>query len=301
MHKTNSYHYDCKRMSQNFEIKVEREATNAWLSIKASCNYKGGNQRLRQELGNKSLAQLSITFYKSNLTYHGVFRSYGKDGKETKKQKVEYDYYNGFMPSFYNNVTGYGLYKRYPFLSVLKGISHVLLLCCICEALQLEYITKSSEIALEASGSLEDPDIKHTPEESMTKLVAYYEKLGFYQMFPQYYHIGIADYFVPMIATVEDLINKCNFDNVSPELLRMVPVKMCKEYCSVPAIPPYVDVDPDEEQEDEDEEYASRSFGGRSARSPVRSPYKLSARSPARSPTKSASTRSPYLLRSRVL
>ena len=139
------------------------------------------------------------------------------------------DGYNGFISFFYNYITQKKLDKqRFPFLEQVKGISYGMLLCCICKALKLGFITSSSTIALEASGLIEGMD----ETRSMINLVENYRKIGFSEMFPEHYDFGIAQTFVPMIGKVETIISNCTFEKVSKELLAILPVKMCKNICN---------------------------------------------------------------------
>jgi hypothetical protein len=97
-------------------------------------------------------------------------------------------------------------------------------MCCLCEAIKLEYITRESIVILDASGSTLDKN-------DMGGLVKYYESLGFQQIDPEYYEIGVRQTIVPMKAKVKSLIKRCSFENISPELLSILPTKLCDEIC----------------------------------------------------------------------
>ena len=115
----------------------------------------------------------------------------------------------------------------FEFLKQVKGISYGMLLCCICKALKLGFITSSSNIALDASGSISGMDKKI----SMTKLVEYYKKIGFSEIYPELHDYNIESEIVPMIGKVETIISNCTFEKVSKELLEILPVRMCKNIC----------------------------------------------------------------------
>ena len=237
------YDYIVKSMPRDFMIKISREMTYSTLTIHADCEYIGNNEQLHQDLieeGESSespLMTLTIVFTKHQKPYQGTAGNYD----------FTYDKHNGFLSGFFNNITVYGLHKRYPFLSKLKGIGHALLLCCICEALQLKFIDLSSEIILEASGEIKDNHSESQGPPDMSGLVAYYNSLGFEKMFPQFYRSGHRSWYIPMKARVDQLIQRCNFSNVSQELLSILPVRMCKRFCKIPRVPTfeYVQYDKD--------------------------------------------------------
>lgn len=172
------------------------------------------------------LAIVVITFNSNKINSYDY--EYLDDETESFKT-ITTGGYNGFISLFFNYITQKNLDKKiFPFLEKVKGISYGMLLCCICKALKLGFITSSSTIALEASGLIEGMD----QTRSMTNLVENYRKIGFSEMFPEHHDFGIAQTFVPMIGKVETIISNCTFEKVSKELLAILPVRMCKNICN---------------------------------------------------------------------
>jgi hypothetical protein len=172
---------------------------------------------------NIELAVVNITFY-SNSIQLDDFTYLDKTITSTDK-----DIYNGYLKKFYNYITSENLdTTRFEFLKKVKGISYGMLLCCICNALKLGFITSSSNISLKASGVISGMNEK----ESLTSLVEYYKKIGFSEMFPHLHEYNIDNEVVPMIGKVETIISNCTFDNLSKELLEILPVRMCKNICN---------------------------------------------------------------------
>jgi hypothetical protein len=161
------------------------------------------------------MAEIEMIFYKNPQQYKGMLQN--------GEIELFYDKHKGFLRSLYNHVTQLSLDKRYVFLQKCRGIAHAMLLCCLCQALKLSYITKESEILLEASGYVVN-------KPSMDGLVEYYKKIGFTELFPEYYEEAIVN-FVPMIGKVQHLVDQCSFKNVSQELLNLLPIKLCKDIC----------------------------------------------------------------------
>ena len=172
------------------------------------------------------LAFVLITF-NSSKSYPYEYECLDNETESFKT--ITADGYNGFISLFYNYITQKNLDKKiFPFLEQVKGICYGMLLCCICKALKLGFITSSSTIALEASGLIEGMD----QTKSMTKLVENYQKIGFSEMFPEHRCYGITQTFVPMIGKVETIISNCTFEKVSKDLLAILPVRMCKNICN---------------------------------------------------------------------
>ena len=80
---------------------------------------------------------------------------------------------------------------------------------CLQKALDLEFISLSSIIILQAI----IPSGKLQPSVSMPKLLEYYERMGFKQMFPEHYEKAMEnidedlDNYIPMIGKVENIID----------------------------------------------------------------------------------------------
>jgi hypothetical protein len=223
----------------DFQIELSSETkiiqNNKQLKCVASLIYTGKNgdfliyiKRIKnlkiQPLAtNIELAVVNITFY-SNSIQLDDFTYLDKTITSTDK-----DIYNGYLKKFYNYITSENLdTTRFEFLKKVKGISYGMLLCCICNALKLGFITSSSNISLKASGVISGMNEK----ESLTSLVEYYKKIGFSEMFPHLHEYNIDNEVVPMIGKVETIISNCTFDNLSKELLEILPVRMCKNICN---------------------------------------------------------------------
>ena len=229
-------------MSEDFAIKIDETKIkeDKKTVYEATLTYKGDNQefidyiesvnidrKLKNKIDIKKLASVTISFYLQFKPY-----IYNYDDKMDPNLALSYkDDYDGFLNEFYNKITEYKLNTtKFPFLKQLKGISYGMLLCCICKAMSERLITRSSTIILEASGGIIDMD----RGQSIDNLVKYYERIGFNQMFPDYYDIAIKSEsgFIPMIAQVKDIIRLCNFENISKELLTVLPTDLCKDICT---------------------------------------------------------------------
>lgn len=223
----------------DFQIELSSETkiieNNKQLKCVASLIYTGKNcdfliyiksiknLKIQPLATNIELAVVNITFY-SNSIQLDDFTYLDKTITSTDK-----DIYNGYLKKFYNYITSENLdTTRFEFLKKVKGISYGMLLCCICNALKLGFITSSSNISLKASGVISGMNEK----ESLTSLVEYYKKIGFSEMFPHLHEYNIDNEVVPMIGKVETLISNCTFDNLSKELLEILPVRMCKNICN---------------------------------------------------------------------
>ena len=203
---------------QNFMIKVYSTATNdALLKVSAYLYYTGDDQNLKDKLGdrNSTLAYVNISFYIEEMKYSGTVGS-----------KRITTTYNGFLNSLYNYASKSKLYERFPVLKKVKGISYVLMICCICQAFKLGFIIPTDYIVLEASGEIIDKD--------MYGLVDYYKSIGFSPLVPDLLEISVEENsYVPMRAQVEKIISMCTLENVSPEMLNLLPVRMCKGMCGL--------------------------------------------------------------------
>jgi len=210
-------------------------ANNKQLKCVASLIYTGKNRdfliyiksitklKIKPLETNIKLAVVEITFY-SNSIQLDDFTYLDKTITSTDK-----GIYNGYLYGFYNYITRENLdTTRFEFLKKVKGISYGMLLCCICNALKLGFITSSSNISLKASGVISGMNEK----ESLTSLVEYYKKIGFSEIFPEYHEYNIDNEVVPMIGKVETLISNCTFENLSKELLEILPLRMCKNICN---------------------------------------------------------------------
>ena len=217
-------------VEDDFRIRIESSSINKnTLHCKAYLEYIGENKTLLEYIEGLRqhyepiIAYVNIRFDSDTMTYRGAGYDINYTRRGTKKIKLPFFMYNGFLNQFYNYASGYDLYKKFPVLQKTKGISYVLLMCCICEALKLGFITPESILMLEASGSIEG--------ESMLKLIKYYEKIGFSVMYPEYLDIGVQDQFVPMKAQVKTIVDLCNVETVSPDMMKLLPVQMCKGIC----------------------------------------------------------------------
>ena len=216
-------------------ITVKSTTTNnTTLQCKAMLEYIGDDQNIREyfkgmyspEKDDSSVIAYVTIRFDTELSEFSF--SYERDySTRTRRRKIRLptSRYHGYLFAFYNYASKHSLYQQFPVLQKTKGISYVLLLCCICEALKLGFITPESDIMLEASGSIAG--------QPMDNLVRYYEQLGFSVIYPQYLEIGLENQFVPMKAQVQRFISLCTVDRVSPEMLNLLPVRMCKGMCGL--------------------------------------------------------------------
>jgi len=225
---------DFPRTDFQIELFSETKITgnNKQLKCVASLIYTGKNRdfliyiksitklKIKPLETNIKLAVVEITFYSNSIQL---------DDFDKTITSTDKDIYNGYLSEFHNYITRENLdTTRFEFLKKVKGISYGMLLCCICNALKLGFITSSSNISLKASGVISGMNEK----ESLTRLVEYYKKIGFSEIFPQLHDYNIDNEVVPMIGKVETLISNCTFDNLSKELLDILPVRMCKNICN---------------------------------------------------------------------
>jgi len=230
-------------MSDDFDINIDETKQDKTIVYRATLMYKGNNTEFTDyieklntsgkltggKINIQSLASVTITFYSKTIFED---YEYKYDYDDNPKLAVYYkDGYDGFLNGFYNKLTEHKLdTKRFLFLKQLKGISYGMLLCCICKAIKAGLIKNSSNIILEAAGVIIDMDSR----QSIGNLVKYYERIGFKKMFPDYYDIAIKSEsgYIPMIAQVKDIINLCNFKNISKELLTILPTDLCRDICT---------------------------------------------------------------------
>ena len=105
-------------------------------------------------------------------------------------------------------------------------------MCCICQALQTEIITPDCKIISE------EFDIVNGMQQSESIPIAIknYESFGFTQLFPEIYEYVMErvgdEGLLPMIATIKNIIDLCDFKRVSPELLAILPKDFCKDFCN---------------------------------------------------------------------
>ena len=209
-------------MDKDFSIKIESIKTKKSIRYTATITYIGDDDKLHSFLDKKRKEH--IAYIKLTITpikkYNFIIIS----------SKLNYNQpHDGMLNLFYNYASMYNMYSEFPITKKLKGASYALLMCCFCDALKTGYITPSSKIFLEASGTIEGTD----KVESMKKLVKHYESLGFEQAFPDLYDKAIEYELVPMIGSVKDIVNNCGFDNISKELKDILPIQMCLDICNL--------------------------------------------------------------------
>jgi hypothetical protein len=119
---------------------------------------------------------------------------------------------NCHLFSFYNKAIQYNL-QKFDAIKRLKGIGNMLLCIVLGDIISSNILSKDNFITLEASGEIEG--------KGMEGLVKYYEKLGFKQVYPQLFDIGISQTNVPMKATLGDIINNCNFSDMSEDVNKL--------------------------------------------------------------------------------
>ena len=126
---------------------------------------------------------------------------------------------NCHLFSLYNKAIKYNL-QKFDAIKRLKGLGHMLLCVIVNDILSKNILTREQFITLEASGEIEG--------KNMEGLVKYYETLGFKQVYPQLLEVGISQTNVPMKATLGDIIDNCNFSQMSEDvnkLYRTVSIK----------------------------------------------------------------------------
>jgi len=119
---------------------------------------------------------------------------------------------NCHLYSFYNNALTYDL-ENFDSIKRLKGIGRMLLCVIIHDILDKKILSRDNFITLEASGEIGG--------KGMEGLVRYYEKLGFRQIFPDLFKVGIAQSNVPMKATLGEIIDNCDFSDMSEDVNKL--------------------------------------------------------------------------------
>ena len=168
--------------------------------------YKGSDFNIIEKMGIIDLARVGIIFYSSEVTEYDyyTYNSISRP-KKWKSYKVPY---RGLITSCSNFIMHSDNVKKYPFLENFKYIDYMIFVICLQKALDLKFISLSSNIILQAR----IPSGKIQPSVSMPKLLQYYERMGFKQMFPEHYEKAMEnidedlDNYIPMIGKVEDII-----------------------------------------------------------------------------------------------
>jgi len=119
---------------------------------------------------------------------------------------------NCHLFSFYNKAIQYNL-QKFDAIKRLKGIGHMLLCVVLGDIISSDILSKDNFITLEASGEIEG--------KGMEGLVKYYEALGFKQVYPQLFDIGISQTNIPMKATLGEIIGNCNYSNMSQDVQQL--------------------------------------------------------------------------------
>jgi hypothetical protein len=205
------------------------------LESTATLSYIGNDENFIEYIENLNskyyidldrLAYVRINFYATEIQSY----KYVYDIESIPQKSVEYNEgYNGELINLYNSFTKYSLDKdRFPFILQTKGISYGMLMCCICEALKLEFISPSSKIIIEA---IDRP-------ERIISVVKNYEKIGFTQMFPKYFDYVMERMeedsgYIAMVGEVKKITDLCTFKTVSPELFKLLPIMLCKDICNI--------------------------------------------------------------------
>ena len=117
------------------------------------------------------------------------------------------------LDCFYNNVTKYGSDIEY-LNKKLKGAAHALLCMALNTAYHERLIRANETIVLTASGELGD--------KSMHRLVDYYKKIGFEEVFPDDRENLIDERDVPMRSTVKKILLGCKSTEFSEELTQVL-------------------------------------------------------------------------------
>ena len=177
-----------------------------------------------------SLVSVKMKFFSvPNITY-----KYTYDWNSEPNKYVEYsEGYKGLLGEFKNCLTEYGLdIETFRFLQQLEGVDYGMLMCCICQALQTEIITPDCKIISEEFDTVKGMQ----RSESIPITIKNYESFGFTQLFPEIYEYVMErvgdEGLLPMIATIKNIIDFCDFKRVSPELLAILPKDLCKDFCN---------------------------------------------------------------------
>jgi len=105
--------------------------------------------------------------------------------------------------SFYNYATQCNLYGKFQELDELKGKGHEVLKSLLEVAIKDQLITVGDEVIITAEGKIKGT-MDH--KKGMQKLLAYLEKLGFTQLFPEHYELALNNGYVPMVAKVKSIL-----------------------------------------------------------------------------------------------
>ena len=119
------------------------------------------------------------------------------------------------LKDFYN----YSLVTKYA--RKLKGAAHACLCVAICLALTSKHITPSTQITLNASGTLQGRE-----DEDMSGLVEYYRELGFRGEYTQQ---ELDRRWVKMHSVVSDVLDICKTKEISEELQAIIP-QICNDF-----------------------------------------------------------------------
>ena len=116
---------------------------------------------------------------------------------------LEYTGHKGEFSNFYNHLTGYNLYDKFPHLKIFKGVGRKILQESITSAIKDQAIALNDEIIIDADGVL-----NRGPKKGLINLVEYYEKIGFRQIFPEHLDLALSNQYVPMVGKVSDLLEQ---------------------------------------------------------------------------------------------
>jgi hypothetical protein len=222
-----SYYY-----MANYHARIESTNVSENTYVTANVSYIGDGLHLIEHLNSHGVSPDNLAFIQNTF-----FHDYGKipppllvldqlSGKSKHIDPPSAFRYHAYVHHFVNNLTRYKLDQReYPVLRQLKGVGFGLLMCCICYALEHQLVQSCSTIVLDAT-----PMSWLVLDESTARLVQYYERIGFRQLYPDYYNnivhanVPTIQAGVPMFAMVGDVISAYKRQSISKELLAFLPL-----------------------------------------------------------------------------
>jgi hypothetical protein len=179
------------------------------LKYEAILIYKGNDLDFINKTGiqiNMILSSIDITFYSDEIEYYFYIYDYDY------KTDIYNDAYKGLV-KISNSVISEDLITKFPFLENLKHVDYLILFLSVQKALKSKSISPESNIVIE----IQPPYNIINKSECISKLVEFYEKIGFRKMFPTKYEDAMERIDnIPMIGNVENITESwANFENPS--------------------------------------------------------------------------------------
>ena len=220
-------------MDKEFKLDIRKIKKKNEVTYFVCLTYIGQDQLLRNEI---ERIKEDTFFYEDMETERPAYKTedlclFNLNLKVNALDKIEGNFYFGefeeekapdllryeinsncHLFSFYNKAMKYNL-QTFESIKRLKGIGHMLLCVILGDIISTNILSNDKFITLEASGEIEG--------KGMEGLVKYYETLGFKQVYPQLFAIGISQTNVPMKATIGEIINNCNYAKMSQEVQKL--------------------------------------------------------------------------------